>query len=268
MINRSKQLEDCKAELLRFVADLHQPYGFERSFKLIQGHIYKQRFLISLHTDAFKGLALPKLQILARLLHMPKKMMAAIREELSVVEIVHFGFEQQQSTAVCKFYFERTFIQVNGPKQLVHRSFKWDVFSPDKSMVAEYHFLPGLSRDDMIARIASSCGKQHKHPITEVAKQLLNFGGGDLPMDDVFFLEVQEEGNARRSFDIKLYDTDLTIGQVGPVIESAAKYFNVPLGEIKELIKIEFEQQLGHFSGGIGRDAKEFVSFYYGVESR
>ena len=262
-------MEDAnfRGELLGFVANLQQPYGYERSFKLSDGQLYQDRFLVTLHVDAFNGSASANLNELALALRMPNKLKSEISKELSGVQVVHLGYERQQATTVCKFYFEQPFCHGANSRQLVHRALKWDVFSA-KSAVTEYFFLPSLSKENMLTRIASICDRGADHPIVECVSQLLDLACEHAPIEDLFFLEVEEKGNPRRSFDIRFYDAGVTVGQIGTVLESAAQLVNAPMDALKELIALDFERPLGHMSAGISREGKEFVSFYYGVESR
>ena len=254
-------------ELLEFVSNLQQPYGYERSFKLTDGQLYQDRFLVTLHVDAFSGAASVNLTELALALRMPNKLKSEISKELSSVQVVHLGFERQKATTFCKFYFEQPFCHGGNSRQLVHRAFKWDVVSA-KSAVTEYFFLPSLSKENMLTRIANMCDRGADHPIVECVSQLLDLAIEYVQIDDLFFLEVEEKGNPRRSFDIRFYDAGVTVGQVGTVLERAAELVNSPMDALKELIALDFEQPLGHMSAGISRDGKEFVSFDYGVESR
>lgn len=260
---------DVKTRLLGFVDQLAQPHGYERSFKLTNGHIWQDRFLVTLHVDAFDNSGQQKLEALASALRMPRALVEeTIAEEFSGIEIVHIGYEKLNGKALCKIYFEKAIDIEKNAKQLVHRAIKWDVESPNKNVVTEYFLLPNLSRKTMLGLIARNFDGSFSHPLVDWAARLLDLVCTRVSINELFFLDVEEKGNPRKSFDLRLYDAGLTVGQTNSLIESAAKLVKAPMQALKTLLEEDFDQQLGHMSAGIGRDGYEFVSFYFGVESR
>src|SRR5262249_19651184 len=82
----------------------------------------------------------------------------------------------------------------------------------------------------------------------------------------VRYLEVTEEGNARRSFDLNLYPAGLTVGDVAPALSRIAAYFALPAGQWGSLFEPIRSRSLGHLAGGIHRAGDDFFNVYYGVE--
>ncbi len=88
------------------------------------------------------------------------------------------------------------------------------------------------------------------------------------PDDRIFFMEVQEEGSPRRSFDINFYSAGLRVASVEePVRRMAAAYAIAP-PEIDGLLSRIGGEPLGHLSGGMGRDGRDFATLYFGVAAR
>ena len=84
--------------------------------------------------------------------------------------------------------------------------------------------------------------------------------------DQVCYVEGEEEGSTRRSFDVRLYEADLKIGEVVGDLVKARDLFAVPTDRFDRLIEIIGGKTLGHISAGTGRDGREFLTIYYDAE--
>jgi tryptophan halogenase len=97
---------------------------------------------------------------------------------------------------------------------------------------------------------------------------LLGRAAARAPGVGVLMMEVDEPGNPRCSWDLNLYDAELTVGDVADVIETAAADFGVGCESMSEAFAPRRASALGHVAGGAGRDGEEFLTIYYGVEAR
>jgi hypothetical protein len=80
-------------------------------------------------------------------------------------------------------------------------------------------------------------------------------------------MEVAEPDNPRRSYDINVYRAELHLGDIADLVGSVAADFAVPRPQVRALLERDGARDLGHLSGGRGRDGSEFVTIYYGVEA-
>jgi tryptophan halogenase len=84
---------------------------------------------------------------------------------------------------------------------------------------------------------------------------LFNRAAGRVAAMERLFLEVQETDTPRQSFDLKLYDAGFTTADIP--IASLAAFFGIDKLRVPAAA-------LGHIAGGLGRDAKPFLTLYYG----
>jgi non-ribosomal peptide synthetase component F len=82
------------------------------------------------------------------------------------------------------------------------------------------------------------------------------------------FLEVGEEGNERRSFDLNLYDAGLTLRDAQAPLARLRQHYGVRPGQYQALYDQVSARRLGHIAGGLHRAGESFATVYYGVEAR
>lgn len=275
-------------QLLEFIAALQVPYLFERSFKMAPGHFYGDRFLVSMYMPALRdganGLAADQqlLDGLADLLNMPASYRKAVASQLSDVQELHIGFERQGRQSIAKVYIEQATHAEATDRQLMHRAYKWSVdatakagfkgeMSGELAAVAEYYRMPVQSRSDIVQGVIDLStnlkDEVARHLINATLDELLSLDNNQLSLEQLCYLQVQEQGNQRSSCDIKFYDAEIKMFQLKSLLQRAAEYFAVPLSLIDNLLTVEQDQIFGHWSAGVGRNEQAFMSFYYGVKS-
>lgn len=84
---------------------------------------------------------------------------------------------------------------------------------------------------------------------------------------ELLLMEVAEPGNPRRSCDLNLYDAGLRMEAISDLVQATLRDFAVPHAHAQAVFHRNGDRALGHISAGLGRDGKEFVTFYFGVES-
>src|SRR5205814_649320 len=77
------------------------------------------------------------------------------------------------------------------------------------------------------------------------------------------YLEVGEEGTARRSYDINLYKANLTLAEIEPVLLEAAARYALPQERFAAFYSQLRQHPFGHLSGGFARDGSDFLTVYY-----
>jgi hypothetical protein len=96
---------------------------------------------------------------------------------------------------------------------------------------------------------------------------LLSRISGFADAGEVLLMEVEEPGNPRRSCDLNVYDAAMRIGQIVDLIEGVMTGLSVPQAERRDVFDRAADKALGHVSAGVGRDGREFVTIYFGVEA-
>lgn len=271
-----------EAQALRqFVEQLECPCCIERSLKFTQGHLNDQRFLLSIDKAALGEEGVHQLALLVAGLKMPSKYQEQMLLEMLRADIIHLGYEGGESGSFYKVYLEfaEQFLKrsasgegesLGSRPELLHIAFKWDAVNPNRAALTYYRCHFNMLRRDMDERIksaftVSSTNSELLEQAESLSMSMLDRVCQQIDASDVLFMQVSEEGNDRNSFDINLYDAELKLKDVEPVVTSVASLLGVA-DEWGCLFEVSFDEVLGHMAAGIGRDGRPFFSFYYGVE--
>ena len=262
--------------LIGLVEQLDIPYLYERSFKVSQQSLLTHRFLITLHKKLLQPNTWPILSSIANAMNMPQIYAEPIQEKLSNADFIHFGFEQQANGCFCKIYLEfpRQFklaletVCTHKEPMLLHLAYKWDVSNNGNHAIATYHFQPELTLEAMMRRFTTVTKLPQNSIVASLGEELLKLANKQIAEEEIFFLDVVEQDNARRSFDINVYDANLTMNHIGKLLESTLLNFNIPNKQWQQFLDPIKPLHVGHLSGGIGRDGQQFFSVFFGVEKR
>jgi hypothetical protein len=266
----SAVLDDPRARRLwDLVWALNVPFGCERSFRVRRGLILPNRFLLSLCKRTLGTRPEATVLDLCRRLDLPERFLRTTAEALPRAAFIHLGFEQDRTTCLYKVYLEagRPASQPSGPEPiLLHGAIKWDVADPSRCVVTRYYWYPGLSVPDLLGRLAQIYGHPTSGGAFAIARGFALLATQRVGPGGVRYLEVTEEGNARRSFDLNLYPAGLTVGDAFPGLSQIAAYFALPAGPFGALLEPIRSRRLGHLAGGMHRAEEDFFNVYYGVE--
>ena len=148
----------------------------------------------------------------------------------------------------------------------MHLGFKWDASDNTRRSVAKYNWYPSLSIEDILER-QSKILDPHKHRNSlEVARGIVSLASKRIPHHDILYLEVTEDNNPRRSFDINMYGAKLQLGELYPLLSKMWQHYSIPSEEFHSVYDGVKTKTFGHLSGGIDREGKDFLTVYYGVE--
>lgn len=255
---------------LRLVAALGAPRAHERSFRLAPGVLQANRFLLSLNPGEIPGDGRARVLEVCDRLGMPAELRRQAQERFGDAGCVHFGFEEGGSGMLSKLYLERApgaeekrRARESGEPLLLHLAFKW---TPEGTgVVSRYHLFPGLSAAAVEERLARIYGGDGIAPSLDIARAVLRLAAPRAPEGVLQYLEVSEEGTARRSFDLNLYDADLQVKDVQSPLFAMRDRFGVRPGHFQALYDQVRDSRLGHLAGGVHRDGAEFFNVYYGV---
>ena len=79
------------------------------------------------------------------------------------------------------------------------------------------------------------------------------------------YLEVEEAENARRSFDLNVYNAKLQVKDIHPLMQQMRENFAIRPGQFQALYDQIKALALGHLAGGVHRNGKDFFNLYYGA---
>jgi hypothetical protein len=207
-----------------------------------------------------------------RQLCMPQDLLEEFLGGFSSANMVFFGFEDdEQSGGIYKVYLEhwdplREKLAAGVlPREpyLLHKGFKWPIHAPDQSLVTWYHCLPGLDVDGIRRQIKAIFRDLPAAKTCDGIQDIITAAQRRRAQDRYLFVEINEPGNPRKSFDLNLYPARLRVGHLALFIENVAKALEVPKDRLDRLMAIIRNKFFGHISGGISRTGEEYFTVYY-----
>lgn len=250
--------------LLQRLDGLGIPYGREDSFKCVPDEVISDRVLIGVNVGTNSAENLFSIAVENGL---PASGLAALVPYAAVANAVFFGFERSGATQVCKLYVElwdqvRRQVRLTGANAplLMHLGVKWDPARPDRHVLARYDCHPMLGTAAILRRMALCYPSATE--VHEAARDIVAVAAERNPDASMLYLEVSEEGNPRRSFDIKLYKARMRVNDAAAQVRLAARALRIP----DHLLERELQRlgpcPLGHLSSGIDRHGRPFLSIY------
>lgn len=255
----TRRKPEAPGERLRaFARNLGLPVMGESSVKLVQGAAQADRYLLSVPAQLTQDQRRALWELVSES-GLTAKGFAYVAASLvqDAPTNLHFGFEATADAEVLKLYVEFSLARWDAMKRagsplLVHRAVKWVPGQPDSIVTSRYVAYPKLTVSETSERILMLLGD---NPAGSLALSLFNRAAGRVAAMERLFLEVQEKDTPRQSFDLKLYDAGFTTADIP--IASLAAFFGI------ENLRIP-TAALGHIAGGLGRDARPFLTLYYG----
>lgn len=261
--------------LRQLVAALGVEYGLERSIKLRRGTVLANRFLLTIAKSSVAG-ADTTLRGLCERLNMSAAFLGAVEEHLPEANIVHFGFEEEPAgRSFFKFYlerqdpFERIVAASSGPVGpfLLHRAFKWNVRDNTEQVVARYVCCPHLAREAILQRVAQVYARQAERTPWDVLCQILGAASRRIPTEDMLYLEVEEDGTSRRSFDLNVYRAGFAVSALERFLGPLCGHYAIAPDCFQQAYAGIESLPLGHVAGGVDRQGRDFFTIYFGVEA-
>lgn len=262
------------AFLFKLVKDLDVVIGYEQSFKITRKGIYDHRFLLGVSRKEIESRAQERIIHICQQIKMPETLLEIFRQCLFDANYIHFGFEENENTCLYKVYVEfwdsiksnmKNGRNISGPF-LLHLGFKWDPFDRNRQAMTRYTWYPRLTVSEMLARAGALLDPERCGHVLEIAEGIVNLAIARIPHQDVLYIEVTEDGNPRKSFDINVYKAGLQIGELYPLLARLGQHYSTPYGKFHHLYDNVKAKKFGHLSGGVSRDGNDFCTVYYGVE--
>jgi hypothetical protein len=260
--------------LFHLIKNLNVEYGFERSFKISEKTLLGNRFLFTISKHSIRQDPPERILNICRRMEMPKKLFEVFNKNLPSANYVHFGFEEDKKSYIYKAYLEFWTDRENEIKNrpnrldpfLVHLGFKWDVSEPARCVVSRYTCYPSLSVEKILERIAKVFDRERYRAPLEIARSIVGLASTRISHDKIFHVDVEEENNPRKSFDMNMYSAKLRLEELYPLLLDMCRHYSIPPEEFHILYDQFKTKVFGHLSGGIDREGKDFLTVYYGVE--
>lgn len=271
---------ESSSRVLGIVAGFGVPYVNERSIRLRQKTLLSNRFLLTVGRKSIEAQAkraaatggdgdlLPN--ALGQL-GMPPEFLDAAIENMPRAQALHFGFEADEDRHLLKVYLEMkqegTAPAVAGP--LLHYvAYKWDPADPEQRVVSRYMLHDGISVEQIRARLQAiyADGDSDGGDSGRIALDVLALGASRMAARDMNYMEIEEEGNARRSFDLNLYDAGLLVRDLQPFLARMRDRYEIAPGRFQVLYDQIKARRFGHLAGGVHRDGGDFFNVYFGAQ--
>ena len=253
------------AELLRLVGGLGIPYQYERSFRICDRALEANRFLLTLDADNIPEDPRQRALEICDRMRMPTAAREAAEANFAIAKCIHFGFEADDDSIICKLYLERAISAEEAARAraahepvLLHLAFKWDLVK-DAAVTTRYWWRPGLSAPEIEERLAYVYRDGPRESL-DLARQALALTEGRVGAEMLQYLEVEEAENARRSFDLNLYNAKLQVKDMQHLLLQMREHFGVRPGQMQALYDQIKTKALGHLAGGVHRSGEDFFN--------
>src|SRR5262245_43787369 len=208
-------------------------YGREDSFKMSNASLKTQRFLVGIPT---KDIAPDRTLRLCDALGMPERLQVAFAEHLADANMVGVGLEDSRDHGVYKMYLEfwdkvRFLVRRTGQTDplLLHLGFKWHAREGSSDgRIARYTCFPRLSVHDTLARIEQIYSGATSLTAQELTMGIVRRAATAAPTELFLYVETSEEGNPRKSFDINLYKSELTMADIDSFLRGLGRHYGLP----------------------------------------
>jgi len=260
--------------LFRHLGGLDAKIDFEQSFKSVHGHLFENRFLLGTSRRETGGSPDERIALICEKIGMPHNLLVSFKRTLPDANHVYFGVEKDEQTLMFKAYLEyRDKIEkeiggagVTGRSFPLFTGFKWDVSSPTRQAVTRYAWYPSLPVPEILERLRMMVEPSRHSELFEIVEGIAKRASEKISHSDIQYLEVTEEGNPRRSFDINLYKSGLRVEDLWPYLSRARRHYAIPSDRFETLYQRIKTDRFGHLAGGVDRENKDFMTIYYGVK--
>jgi hypothetical protein len=261
-----------KAALLhRLVADLNAPLSRERSFRMSEGALLSDRFLLSVGKQHFGPDPAARVGDICGQLGMPAPLLRKIEPNVSAASCVHFGFEGAGDAGLYKVYFEFPVAEIAANRSpgsreplLLHLAFKWDALDAAASVATRYFWHPFLSASEIRERMSQIYADKRAEVSRSIATDVLDLAAARVPAEKLQYLEVREDETGRNSFDLNLYNARLRVQDLHALLSRMRERYSISRAEFQAMFDQVKGRTAGHLAGGVHRNGEDFFNVYYG----
>lgn len=260
--------------LFRHLGGLNARIDIEHSFKAVHGQLLEGRFLLGISRRQTEAGRDARIVSICERIGMPQSLLASFRRILPDANHVYFGVEKDGQALLLKTYLERRDrieqeirgVDPAGRSFPLFTGFKWDTSAPGRQAVTRYDWYPSLPVPEMLQRLRTTIESSRHGELFDVAAGIAKRASEQLSHSDIQYLEVSESGNPRRSFDINVYKSGLRVADLFPHLLRALRHYAIAPDSFEPLYQRIKTERLGHLAGGLDREAKDFMTVYYGVK--
>jgi hypothetical protein len=260
--------------LISLVRRLGVHYGIEDSFKLFDGTVLANRFLIGFKKETISGDNRQPLTDVCLGIGMPQTCLAQFGKGLPDANIILFGYEENETGSVYKAYlefgsqFDKAIL--SNPREpealLIHLGFKWNAEKNTAYTTARYVCYPSFSVETIQEKLSNVFYANSHRPSFEMAKGIIELAAKRMRPDEFLYTEVMEDNNSRLSFDINMYRANLRMRDLYPLLSRIFRHYRIPDDTFHKLYDRVKLRIFGHLSGGIDREGRDFLTVYHGVK--
>lgn len=254
-------------DLRRWAASRALSHGCERSVRLHLDTFETRRALFSFSVAEIGTNASTEVVAICRAMQIPERLVPNIARFFPAAAFVHFGFEYAGSAMIGKCYLELPApapdaAPVQGRLQFL--GFKWSMNDASVAVVTRYRALSISHWDAATALMLANTGISLPPAMSKLMNGLRPH---ESSKDDALqFLEIEEEGSNRRSYDLNIYDNCVSVSMLADALRAAAIILNVDSDAIEQWLESNATAPVGHIATGLGRDQQSFLTVYYDAQ--
>ncbi|NEU80302.1 hypothetical protein [Nostoc sp. UIC 10630] len=257
-------------KLLELITNLKVPYGYEQSLRICQQTLLADRFLLSISKRSLGDNPHGRLLDLCSDLAMPEEFLASSKQHLDLTKFVHFGFEENHNKSLYKVYLELDNHEDtnNRDRMLLHLSFKWNPLKKSDKIITKYYRYPALSVQDIVNKLSQIYPDNAHSESLAISNIILEIAANRSGDNGLSYLEIIEENNSRKSYDLNIYPAKLRVREIQQILVRMFRYYSISENLFLPHYTQIKDKFLGHIAGGIHRDGQNFFNIYYGLEGR
>ncbi|MBL8810122.1 MAG: hypothetical protein JNM43_08100 [Planctomycetaceae bacterium] len=258
-------------------------FGLERSVRIRNGNLETHRCLLSFVKisleDGVSGTSLdatgseydfdPRLLFeICRLLRCPDKVLESIARFQNAARFIHFGFEDSATSTIVKCYLELPPIEpafgtgrVDSDARIQFFGYKWNMANSEDAALTVYRTWLADDGHTSLQKFLTETPALFQSFAASLLEQVAR-SPQSLAPQDFTLLEVRDEGSPRCSWDLNIYDTGLTIGQLAD--SNMLPESVVDEAQIARWRESVSSRLVGHVATGHDRHGTPFLTIYYG----
>jgi hypothetical protein len=265
-------------EMARFIVELMKsldvPFGMEWSFKMSANSFLTNRVLAGISKHSIKADPDGRCMALCREVNLPDPYLEIMAKEIPFADFFAFGVEDTARGGIYKVYLEFKSMcehelrvgSVRRNRLLLYLGLKWDPLNPEKKVITEYVWHPVVSMKDIMAGIKNIyAGAAPEAPLDMIAL-VLSLAAARVPVKETYLTEVSEPGNPRQSFALNVKSARISLQSLDHFFFRLCRHYAIDSDEFQTFLSPVKETLLTNFGGGIDREGRDFLTFYYALQ--
>lgn len=245
--------------------------GYEKSFKLTEGNLLRNRYLLGIE---MADLDETTITTICSKMGMPDNYYSDFTGNIEGANLILLGYEESGNDCVYKIYLEywdqvrKQLKKMREPYRPLDLfiGYKWSALNNKNSTVTKYRYLPMLTTEQILTRMRKLYKPDGGDVSFNGAKDIVTYTARYMDSSAFRYLEAEEKGNPRSSFDMNLYSAGIKLKELYPMLEKLCLHYSISAGELRDLLYQVGTSIVGHISGGTGRHGESFLTVYYDME--